>query len=60
MKDAGGKSAQLVFGPRAPKGPEGRWIKTMPGKGWFAYFRIYGPEKSAFDGSWKLGDFEPG
>jgi hypothetical protein len=27
-------------------------------KGWFAYFRIYGPEKPAFDGSWKPGDFE--
>jgi hypothetical protein len=26
--------------------------------GWFAYFRIYGPEQAAFDGSWKPGDFE--
>ena len=34
------------------------WIKTIPGKGWFSYFRIYGPEKEAFDGSWKPGDFE--
>jgi hypothetical protein len=30
----------------------------MPGTGWCAYFRIYGPEKPAFDGSWKPGDFE--
>jgi hypothetical protein len=29
----------------------------MPGTGWCA-FRIYGPEKPAFDGSWKPGDFE--
>jgi hypothetical protein len=28
------------------------------GKGWFTYFRIYGPEAPAFDGSWKPGDFE--
>jgi hypothetical protein len=48
----------LYFGPQAPAGQEGRWIKTIPGKGWFVYFRIYGPEQSAFDGSWKPGDFE--
>jgi hypothetical protein len=59
LKDLGGaKSVDLYFGPTAPAGQEGRWIKTIPGKGWFAYFRIYGPEKPAFDGSWKPGDFE--
>jgi hypothetical protein len=35
------------------------WIQTIPGKGWFAHFRIDGPEGPAFDGSWKPGDFEP-
>jgi len=48
----------LFFGPSAPTGKEGLWIKTIPGKGWFTYFRIYGPEQAAFDGSWKPGDFE--
>ncbi|HEY1922998.1 MAG TPA: DUF1254 domain-containing protein [Tepidisphaeraceae bacterium] len=48
----------LYFGPTAPAGHEGEWIKTIPGKGWFVYFRIYGPDKPAFDGSWKPGDFE--
>jgi hypothetical protein len=48
----------LYFGPTAPAGYEGQWIKTIPGKGWFVYFRIYGPEASAFDGSWKPADFE--
>jgi hypothetical protein len=48
----------LYFGPTAPAGHEGQWIKTIPGKGWFAYFRVYGPEKGAFDGSWTPGDFE--
>jgi hypothetical protein len=51
-------SVQLFFGPTAPEGLEGQWIKTVPGKGWFAYFRIYGPTGKAFDGSWKPGDFE--
>lgn len=48
----------LYFGPTAPAGHEAQWVKTVPGKGWFAYIRIYGPEKAAFDGSWKPGDFE--
>ncbi len=48
----------LYVGPTAPTGKEGRWIKTTPGKGWFAYIRIYGPEPAAFDKSWKPGDFE--
>ena len=30
-----------------------------PGRGWFVYFRIYGPERSAFDGNWQLPDFDP-
>jgi hypothetical protein len=29
----------------------------VAGKGWFVYFRIYGPEAPAFDGTWKPGDF---
>jgi hypothetical protein len=49
---------ELYFGPTAPAGHEGQWIKTVPGKGWFAYIRIYGPEQAAFDGTWKPGDFE--
>jgi hypothetical protein len=51
-------SVDLHFGPTAPAGQEGRWIKTAPGRGWFAYLRIYGPEQAAFDGSWKPADFE--
>ena len=58
LKDASGKSIDLYFGPNAPKGQEQRWIKTLPGKGWFVYFRIYGPQRAAFDGTWKPGDFE--
>ncbi|MEU0538308.1 DUF1214 domain-containing protein [Nocardia sp. NPDC005978] len=47
------------FGPTAPTDPEQPWIQTIPGVGWFVYFRIYGPTEGAFDNSWKPGDFEP-
>jgi hypothetical protein len=56
LKDLQGASVDLFFGPDAPAGSE-HWIKTLPGKGWFVYFRIYGPDVAAFDGSWKPGDF---
>ncbi len=59
LKDVPAKApAELYFGPKAPAGKENQWIQTIPGKGWFVYMRIYGPEKAAFDGSWKPGDFE--
>ncbi|WP_246697073.1 DUF1254 domain-containing protein [Rhizobium sp. WYCCWR 11146] len=57
LKDLQGETIDLYFGPERPPGSEGRWIKTLPGKGWFVYFRIYGPQPLAFDG-WKPGDFE--
>ncbi len=57
VKDAKGESVDLYFGPSAPSGQEGHWIQTLPRKGWFAYFRVYGPEAAAFDGKWKPGDF---
>jgi hypothetical protein len=59
LKDVSGSSVDLYFGPSAPAGQENHWIKTAPGKGWFTYFRIYGPDGPAFDGSWKPGDFVP-
>jgi hypothetical protein len=58
LNDATGDAAELYFGPEPPAGQQDRWIKTIPGKGWFVYFRIYGPEQPAFDGSWRPGDFE--
>ena len=30
----------------------------MPGKGYFAILRLYGPTKAAIDKSWKPGDIE--
>jgi hypothetical protein len=58
LKDATGSSIDLFFGPTAPSAQESHWIQTLPNKGWFTYFRIYGPETPAFDKSWKPGDFE--
>jgi hypothetical protein len=52
---------RLHFSPRRPADGTGDafWIQTNPGAGWFTYFRIYGPETDAFDGTWQLPDFEP-
>lgn len=58
LNDMNTKSYELFFGPQAPIGRENQWVKTIPGKGWFSYFRIYGPTKDAFKGKWKPGDFE--
>lgn len=58
LKNVTGDTAELYFGPLPPKSGEEHWIQTIPGKGWFVYFRIYGPEAPAFDGSWKPSDFE--
>ena len=52
-------SVDLFFGPIPPAGkPESNWIKTLPGKGWFTYFRLYGPTQPYFDRSWVLPDIE--
>jgi hypothetical protein len=37
---------------------EKNWIPTVPGKGWFAYFRMYGPLNAHFNKEWLLPDFE--
>jgi hypothetical protein len=51
-------SVDVYFGPTPPKGHERNWIQTVPGKGWFAYFRFYGPTEAFFDKSWSLPDIE--
>ncbi|MBA4066137.1 MAG: hypothetical protein C0501_20950 [Isosphaera sp.] len=53
-----GGTVDLYFGPKAPAGKAGRWVQTVPGRGWFAYLRIYGPGPAALDGTWRPGDFE--
>ena len=58
MKNDDG-SVDLYFAPELPEGkPESNGIKTTPGKGWFTYFRLYGPTQPYFDRSWVLPDIE--
>jgi hypothetical protein len=33
-------------------------VKTIPGRGWWVWFRFYNPTEAFFDKSWKLSDFE--
>jgi len=51
-------SVDVWFGPVAPAGHESNWIQTVPGKGWSAILRLYGPLQPWFDKSWKPGEIE--
>jgi hypothetical protein len=52
-------SVDLYFGPALPAGaPKANWIKTIPGEGWFTYFRFYAPTQPYFDKTWQLPDIE--
>jgi len=52
-------SFDLYFGPERPADvPEENWVQTRPGKGWFVYLRLYGPEQPYFDKTWVPGDAE--
>jgi hypothetical protein len=49
-------SVDLYTGPKPPKGQEANWIPTVAGKGWFPFFRFYGPDEPLFQKTWKLPD----
>ena len=52
-------SVDLYFGPKPPKkGSKKNWVKTVPGEGWFTYFRFYAPTQPYFDGTWQLPDIK--
>lgn len=51
-------SVDVHFGPERPT-EDCNWIQTLPGKGWFAMFRLYGPLEPWFDKTWRLPDIEP-
>ena len=57
VKNADG-SVDLYVGPTAPPGFEKNWIPTVPGKAWFAYFRLYAPTAAHFNHTWTLPDFD--
>ena len=46
----------IYFGDKPPLGNESNWIRTVPGVGWFALFRLYGPLQPWFDRSWVPND----
>ena len=48
-------SIDIGFGPDEPA-QKCNWIRTLPGKGWFPFFRFYGPSDAFFDKTWKLED----
>jgi len=49
-------SVDLYFGPKAPQGKENNWTQTVPKKGWFSLFRIYGPTEEWHNKTWKPGE----
>jgi hypothetical protein len=53
-------SVDLYFGPQPPEERKlhANWIKTVPGEGWFTYFRLYAPAQPYFDRSWQLPDIQ--
>ena len=51
-------STNLYLGPTAPAGRAGNWLATVPGKGYFAILRLYGPTEAAIKKTWKPGDIE--
>jgi hypothetical protein len=57
VQNADGSTDQY-FGPEAPTGKKKNWLATVPGKGYFVIFRLYGPTEPFFDQSWKPSDIE--
>ena len=51
-------SIDLYLGPKAPDGKQRNWLATVPGRGYFAILRLYGPTEAAINKSWKPGDIE--
>jgi hypothetical protein len=56
LKSNADGSADLYFGPTAPKVANANWIKTVPGRGWFGGMRLYAPTQAFFDKTWKPDD----
>ena len=52
-------STDVYFGPEPPDGRENNWIQTVPGKGFFTILRLYSPEASFFDKTWRPSEIEP-
>ena len=56
---AGDGSTTIVLAAERPADvPEGNWVQTDPGKGWFVILRLYSPLPSFFDMSWRIGELQ--
>jgi hypothetical protein len=51
-------SVDIYFGPKPPDGKRSNWVQTIPGKGWNALLRLYGPLRPWFDKTWRPGEIE--
>jgi len=51
-------SYDIYFSPEAPKGKEGNWLQTVPGKSWWLALRMYGPLQPWIDQSWRPSEIE--
>ncbi|MFZ2089992.1 MAG: DUF1254 domain-containing protein [Desulfobaccales bacterium] len=51
-------SVDVYFGPKAPTGKEKNWVQTLPGKGWNALLRLYGPLEPFYNKTWRPGEIE--
>jgi hypothetical protein len=58
LRKNGEGTVDIYFGPSPPASSESNWLYTQPGQKWFTWFRVYGPEKSILDKSWRLPDIE--
>ena len=56
-KNADG-SYDIYFAPKAPKGKEGNWLQTIPGKSWWLALRMYGPLQPWIDKTWRPSEIE--
>lgn len=56
-KNADG-SYDIYFAPKAPKGKEGNWLQTIPGKSWWVALRMYGPGQAWIDKTWRPSEIE--
>ncbi|MFV2005636.1 MAG: DUF1254 domain-containing protein [Gammaproteobacteria bacterium] len=52
-------STTLYFGPQVIAGkPAKNYLHTPENKGWFSLIRLYAPQKSFFERTWRPGDFK--
>jgi len=50
-------TTDIYFGPKSP-GAGKNYVATLPDKGFFIIFRLYGPKQAFFDKTWKPNDME--